>query len=219
MKRPKPFDNRYNELMNEFRKSVKGSKNFNSISTNIIGKLETNRQKSNEILNEIIKNYYAGNNEAKVRIKMYEDLKKFPKNINVNNRNYKTLNEIKSKLNNEKYLNRSTLEKILKALLEMKYTKDRYSQISRVRRRLDRINNRNMANHGDNFINIRDKKEYENIIETYKKQRHKPVNTNILKNLENRLKKIKNRIPNSKKREYAIKVRCIRKKIHRKNNI
>jgi hypothetical protein len=71
-----PMDDKFVELWEKFKKSVKDGINIEVSSVRNINKLEQQRQKSDKILNELIKNYYIGNNETNFRIFMYETVKK-----------------------------------------------------------------------------------------------------------------------------------------------
>jgi len=79
---------------------------------------------------------------------------------------------------------------------------------------------RNRVIYNNNFTNIRDKREFEKIIKTLDGERFKDSNINNLNKLKNRLERIKDSIPMSKKKEYKSLVIRLRHKIMRtiKNN-
>jgi hypothetical protein len=213
-----PMDDKFVELWEKFKKSVKDGINIEVSSVRNINKLEQQRQKSDKILNELIKNYYIGNNETNFRIFMYETVKKENKINNTNNPNYKILNKITNRLNTNEIINKNTLEKYLKNLKEMKYPKYKNAirrDIGRIKRRLDRINNKITGKYYNKFRCNQDKREYENIIQSIKDQKYMLIPINDLKRLQFRLEKLKGSIPMSKKREYNTATNTVRHKLKR----
>ena len=99
------------------------------------------------------------------------------------------------------------------------YQRLRKSLIEVIHRWTTRFN-RNRVIYNNNFTNIRDKREFENIIKTLDGERFKDSNINNLNKLKNRLERIKDSIPMSKKKEYKGLVNRLRHKIMRtiKNN-